>query len=105
MNCPKCATSASDAAQFCPRCHATLLYECPACKHQQRQGGACEKCGVDFMKYVTAVVAAQKSKADAEHERLEKRSRLMRNLMLSPFNMGIPLLRELLGGSRKRRNG
>jgi hypothetical protein len=90
-------------ARFCQRCHATLRYLCPACKNEQRHGGTCDKCGVDFLKYITAVVSAQKSEADKEHERLEQRSRLMRNVMLTPFTLGIPLLRDLLLGSRKQR--
>jgi hypothetical protein len=76
---------------------------CPACKHEQRQGGNCEKCGVDFLKYITAMMSAKKSEADAEHEHLERRSRLMRNVMLTPFTLGIPLLRDLFVGSRKQR--
>jgi hypothetical protein len=103
MKCPKCGNEARDVARFCQRCHATLRYECPACKHQQRQGGTCEKCGVDFLKYITAMMSAQKSEADADHERLEQRSRLMRNLLLTPFTLGIPLLRDLFAGSRKSR--
>jgi hypothetical protein len=79
----------------------TLRYECPACKNEQRHGGTCEKCGVDFLKYIAAVVSAKKSEADAEHERLEHRSRLMRNVILTPFTLGIPLLRDLFVG-RKR---
>lgn len=90
-------------ARFCQRCHATLRFLCPACKHEQRHGGTCEKCGVDFLKYIAAMMSAQKSEADAEHARLEGRSRLMRNVMLTPFTLGIPLLRELLLGSRKQR--
>ena len=101
MNCPKCSTEARDVARFCKRCHATLRYECPACTHEQRHGGTCEKCGVDFLKYITAVVTARKSESDQERERLEQRSRLMRNLMLTPFTLGIPLLRDLFVGSRK----
>lgn len=104
MKCPKCGNEARDVARFCQRCHATLRFQCPACKHEQRQGGACEKCGVDFLKYITAVVSAQKSEADAEHDRLEQRSRLMRNLMLTPFTLGIPLLRDLFGVSNKHRD-
>ena len=102
MKCPKCGTEARDVARFCQRCHATLRYECPACKHEQRHGGTCEKCGVDFLKYITAIVTARMSESDQERERLEQRSRLMRNLMLTPFTLGIPLLRDLLVGSRKR---
>lgn len=48
------------------------------------------------------MMAAEKSNADAEQERLEQRSRLMRNVMLTPFTLGIPLLRDLFIGSRKR---
>jgi hypothetical protein len=104
MKCPKCGNEAREVARFCQRCHATLRFQCPACKHEQRQGGSCEECGVDFLKYITAVVSAQKSEADAEHERLEQRSRLMRDLMLTPFTLGIPLLRDLFGVSNKQRD-
>jgi hypothetical protein len=103
MKCPKCGTEARDVARFCRRCHATLRYECPSCKHQQHQGGKCEKCGVDFLKYVTAIVAAQQPPADAEHERLEQRARLIHNLLLIPMTLGIPLLRDLFAASRKGR--
>jgi hypothetical protein len=102
MKCPKCSAETRDVARFCQRCHATLRYECPACKHEQRGGGTCEKCGVDFLKYITAVVAAKKTKADVEHERIEQRSTLMKNVILTPFTLGIPLLRDLFVGSRKR---
>ena len=89
-------------ARFCPRCHATLRYECPACKHEQRQGGKCEKCGVDFLKYVTSVVAAKQGEADLLHDRIEQRSTLMKNLLLTPFTLGIPLIRQLIGAKRSR---
>jgi len=104
MKCPKCGTEARDVARFCPRCHATLRYECPSCKHEQRQGGKCEKCGVDFLKYVTAVVAAKQAEADMIHDRLEQRSTLMKNVLMTPFTLGIPLIRTLFLGSRSRRD-
>jgi hypothetical protein len=103
MKCPKCGAEARDVARFCQRCHMTLRYECPSCHHEQRQGGKCEKCGVDFLKYVTSVVAVNKGQADLEHERIEERSTLMKNLLLTPFTMGIPLIRQLLTGSRRGR--
>jgi hypothetical protein len=102
MKCPKCNTDVRDVARFCQRCHATLRYECPSCRHEQRHGGTCEKCGVDFLKYITAVVAVKKAKADTEDERIEQRSNLMKNVLMTPFTLGIPLLRDLFIGSRKR---
>jgi hypothetical protein len=103
MQCPKCGSEARDIARFCPRCHATLRYECPSCKNEQRHGGTCDKCGVDFLKYISAVVAGKQAEADAAHERLEQSSNLMKNLLLTPFTLGIPLLRDLFMGSRKSR--
>lgn len=87
-------------ARFCRRCHATLRYECPACKHEQRQGGTCEKCGVDFVKYIMAVVTSKRAESDAIYERQERRSTLLKNLLFIPFTLGIPLLRNLFSISR-----
>ena len=105
MNCPKCGAEARDVARFCRRCHATLRYECPACKHEQRQGGTCEKCGVDFLKYIIAVVATKKAESDAIYEKQERRSTLLKNLLSVPLNLGIPLLRNLLAISRDSGRG
>jgi hypothetical protein len=102
MKCSKCGTEASETAQFCPRCHATLLFSCPACKHEQRHGGTCDQCGVDFMKYITAVVAAQRDQADGARDRMEQRSSLLKNVLMIPLNMGIPLLRQLFAGPKRR---
>jgi hypothetical protein len=103
MECPKCGGQARDIARFCPRCHATLRYQCPACSHEQRHGGNCEKCGIDFLKYIGAIMAQKKAEADVTHERLERRSTLMRNIFLTPFTLGIPLIRDFFVGSRKDR--
>ena len=103
MKCPKCGSEARDVARFCQRCHATLRFECPACHHEQRQGGVCEKCGVDFLKYISSVVAVQKGQADVEHDRIEQRSNLMKNILLTPFTLGIPLIRQLIDVSRRGR--
>ncbi|HKV03483.1 MAG TPA: zinc ribbon domain-containing protein [Candidatus Acidoferrales bacterium] len=102
MKCPKCGTEARDVARFCQRCHATLRYTCPSCNHEQRQGGKCERCGVDFLKYIGAVVAAKQGEADLIHDQIEQRSTLMKNVLMTPFNLGIPLLRSLFLGARKR---
>ena len=101
MNCPRCKTEANDSARYCPRCHTTLRYQCPACKHEQMQGGKCEKCGVDFLKYIVAMMQTKKDEAARSHEKLARSSSLLKNILLMPFNMGIPLIRDLIS-SRKR---
>ena len=93
--CPKCGHLAREVARFCPRCHQTLRFTCPACFTEQRHGGSCARCGVDFAKYVAAVVAAKQAEADVIHERLERRSQLMKNMLLAPFTGGFSLLRSL----------
>lgn len=103
MQCPKCGGAVREIARFCPRCHATLRYQCPSCAHEQRHGGTCEKCGVDFLKYVGAIVAAKGAEGDLTHERIERCSMLMKNILCFPLTLGLPLLRDLFQGSRKRR--
>jgi transcription initiation factor IIE alpha subunit len=95
MKCPKCGSEARDVASFCPRCHATLRFQCPACAHEQRQGGKCEKCGADFLKYIAAVVASKRVEADAIHDRIERRSKLLTHIFWLPFTAGISLVRYL----------
>jgi len=93
IKCPKCGTDVRDVARFCQRCHHTMRYECPACKHPQRSGGKCEKCGIDFLKYISAVVTQKQSEADAINDRLEQRSNFLKNLLWLPLTFGIPLIR------------
>lgn len=100
MQCPKCGSEARDVARFCPRCHATLRYECPACHHEQRQGGKCEKCGVDFLKYLSAMVSAEKAQSERSHDKGQRRSSLLRSLLLAPFDMGWSLIRDMRSRAR-----
>ena len=100
IKCPKCAADAREIARFCPRCHATLRYECPACKHEQRKGGSCEKCGVNFLKYITAVVAAKKIEADQVHDRIERRTGIIKQVFLLPITGGISLIKHFRNRSR-----
>jgi predicted RNA-binding Zn-ribbon protein involved in translation (DUF1610 family) len=102
VKCPKCGATVREIARFCQRCHNTMRYECPACGHQQRTGGNCEKCGINFIKYVTAVVAAKQAEADAIHDKIEQRSTLMKNLLFIPFTGGISLIRQLLVGRDRK---
>jgi predicted RNA-binding Zn-ribbon protein involved in translation (DUF1610 family) len=102
VECPKCGATVRAIARFCQRCHNTMRYDCPACGHQQRTGGKCEECGINFIKYVTAVVAAKQAEADAIHDKIEQRSTLMKNLLFIPFTGGISLIRQLLVGRDRK---
>ena len=70
----------------------TLRFSCPACKNEQRTGGTCEKCGVDFLKYIVAVVDAKKQSRDAEQERFDRRTGLVKNILAIPLTGGLSLL-------------
>src|SRR5580658_1904351 len=103
MVCPKCGSDARDIARFCPRCHNTLRFQCPSCAHEQRHGGICEKCGVDFLKFITAMLAQKQAEADMIHERLERRTSLIKHLLWTPFTAGIPLIKYFFAPSSKDR--
>jgi hypothetical protein len=102
MQCPKCRAEVREVARFCQRCHATLRYLCPSCHHEQRHGGTCEKCGVDFLKYISAVVTSKRTAGDQSDDRIDQRSTFLKNLLLIPLNLGIPLFRSLLSGPKGR---
>jgi hypothetical protein len=95
VKCPKCGSDAREVARFCQRCHMTLRYTCPACKNEQRKGGTCEKCGVDFLKFIVAVVDAKKDARDLEQERLDRRSGLVKNVIMILLTGGLSLLSSL----------
>jgi hypothetical protein len=94
LKCPKCGTEVREVARFCQRCHHTMRYECPSCHHEQRTGGKCEKCGIDFLKYIGAVMTQKQVESEAARDRSEKRSTLMKNLLWLPFTMGFPIIRD-----------
>src|ERR1700749_3003532 len=94
VKCPKCGTDVREVARFCQRCHHTMRYECPSCHHQQRAGGTCEKCGIDFLKYIGAVMSQKRAETDVIHERFEQRSNFMKNLLYLPFTLGFPIIRD-----------
>ena len=89
-----------EVARFCQRCHATLRFSCPSCGNEQRHGGGCEKCGTDFLKYITAVVATKQVEADVLQDRFERRSNLLKNIVWVPIAGCISLLRHFITGSR-----
>ena len=94
VKCPKCGADVREVARFCQRCHHTMRYECPSCHNQQRTGGKCEKCGIDFLKYIGAVITQKQAEADIFHERMEQRSTLMKNILWMPFTLGFPIIRD-----------
>jgi hypothetical protein len=49
------------------------------------------------------MIFVKKTQADAVHERTKERSTLLKNLLLTPFTGGLPLIRQLFGASRKNR--
>jgi hypothetical protein len=55
------------------------------------------------LKYVAAVVSAKRAEADVINERIERRSTLLANILSVPINGGLPLIRQLFAGSKKKR--
>src|ERR1700682_2065652 len=93
MECPKCRRENPETAQYCLRCHAPLRHVCPACKHVQQEGGKCEKCGVDFAKYLAMLHFQMKSQADQDRARLRNRSAIFKQILLLPVTGGLSLLK------------
>lgn len=80
----------------------TMRYECPSCGNKQRTGVTCEKCGINFVKYIGAVVTAKKPAQDVLDERHDQRTALLKNIVAIPFTGGISLFKQLFRlGSRK----
>ena len=101
VKCPKCGSDVREIARFCRRCHMTMRYTCPSCGHDQRQGGTCEKCGINFAKYIGAVVAGKKAEADAMHERLERRADLLKHILWIPLTGGLSLVKLLFKHAKR----
>ena len=102
MQCPKCKTEVRDVATFCTKCHNTLRFKCPSCKNEQRHGGTCDKCGVDFLKFASVLISQTRAELDSEHDRLERRSGLLKHLLFIPITGGVTLLRHLLVSNDKK---
>jgi hypothetical protein len=93
MRCPKCQHENPESAQFCLRCHATLRFICPACKHVQDHGQTCDACGIDFMKYAMMLQFKMKEQSDQERARLRNRSSIAKQILLLPITGGFSLLK------------
>ena len=73
----------------------TLRFECPACHHEQRDGGTCESCGIDFLKYLNSVIVVKKVEAEAQHKRNQRRSWIMKQVVLFSITGGLHLLKDI----------
>src|SRR5271163_4478513 len=100
--CPKCGTAVREVARFCQRCHMTMRFECPSCGNKQRTGVKCEKCGINFVKYIGAVVAAKQTEADTIQAKLDRRSAFLKNLVALPLTGGISLVKQLFRISNRK---
>jgi hypothetical protein len=68
--CPACGNQNPSDLQFCTHCHATLIFRCPHCRHQQPERHICAKCGADIDKFWRAQLAtaqARHIKEEADH--------------------------------------
>ena len=101
MQCPKCKTENSDKVTYCIRCHTPLKYTCPACKHVQLQGGKCEKCGVDFAKYVAMMVFRATEDAKSQRAKAKGRAAIWKQVLLLPITGGLSLIKYFVGKSRE----
>jgi hypothetical protein len=100
--CPKCGAAVREVARFCQRCHMTMRFDCPSCGNKQRTGVKCEKCGINFVKYIGAVVAAKKPEEDMIEQRLERRSALLKNILAIPLTGGLKLFKQLFQASNRK---
>jgi hypothetical protein len=100
--CPKCGAAVREVARFCQRCHMTMRFDCPSCGNKQRTGVKCEKCGINFVKYIGAVVAPKKPEEDTIEEKLERRSALLKNVFAIPLTGGLKLFKQLFRASNRK---
>jgi hypothetical protein len=95
MICPKCQQENLESARFCGRCHMTLRFTCPACQHVQSHGNQCERCGVDFAKYISMLQFQMESDVRRERETRRARQNIIRHALLLPVTGGWSLLRSI----------
>lgn len=90
--CDKCGQENLKAIEFCVRCHYPLRFTCPACKHEQTHGGQCDKCGIDFAKYVAMLVSQAESRSRQSREASQGRHSVLRQVLLAIFTGGLSLI-------------
>jgi hypothetical protein len=100
--CPKCGAAVREVARFCQRCHMTMRFDCPSCGNKQRTGVKCEKCGINFVKYIGAVVAAKRPEEDTLEAKMERRSAFLKNIFAIPLTGGLKLFKQLFQASNRK---
>src|SRR5271168_3353835 len=100
--CPKCGAAVREVARFCQRCHMTMRFDCPSCGNKQRTGVKCEKCGINFVKYIGAVVAAKQPEQDTLEAKMERRSAFLKNIFAIPLTGGLKLFKQLFQASNRK---
>jgi hypothetical protein len=100
--CPKCGAAVRQVARFCQRCHMTMRFDCPSCGNKQRTGVKCEKCGINFVKYIGAVVAAKQAEEDTIEAKLDRRSALLKNILAIPLTGGLSLVKQLFRATNRK---
>jgi hypothetical protein len=100
--CPKCGAAVREVARFCQRCHMTMRFDCPACGNKQRTGVKCQKCGINFVKYIGAVVAAKQPEQDTLEAKMDRRSALLKNVLAIPLTGGLKLFKQLFHASNRK---
>jgi hypothetical protein len=93
MLCPKCGHANPDATPFCVACHATLIFKCPVCWHQQPHGGTCDQCGTNFVAYWS--LAADRENQEEVRVQLDRVESNVSNV-LQFFFWPINLIRTVL---------
>ncbi len=100
VKCSACGHENPESAQFCLRCHAPLRFTCPACHHAQDHGGQCDRCGVDFLKYASALAFAGINNLQQARTSKKHRTEIFNQIFLLPITGGWSLLKLL-----RRRGG
>lgn len=88
MLCPKCGHNNTDATPFCVECHATLLFKCPVCWHEQTHGLTCDNCGTNFAAYWSLAADREaQEEARVDVDRVESGFAAVMQFFFWPFNL------------------
>jgi hypothetical protein len=95
LTCPKCHHENPASARFCLRCHMALQFVCPACSHIQDHAGQCDRCGIDFLKYLAMMEFQMEAGMRKQRQRSRARSAILKQIVLLPLTGGYSLLKGI----------